>query len=156
MQPHALPILKMLMQRLHDHANQYEVVTASVLSTLGELSLVAGPLLAPYLDKLMPVVISKLQSSSSSEHMLTVALHTLKKLVGSTGYVVRPYFEYPHLMPTVLGIGWPSAELCEAITPLPPAAANARHGASHHSRSVRSESSAAPPLSPPCAAPYAT
>jgi phosphatidylinositol kinase/protein kinase (PI-3 family) len=76
-----------------------------VLSTLGELSLVAGPLLIPYLDKLIPVVVSKLQSSSSSsEHMLEVALHTLRQLVSSTGYVVRPYFEFPHLMGTILDI----------------------------------------------------
>jgi hypothetical protein len=103
-QPHALPILKMLMQRLHDNGNQEEVVTASLLSALGELSLVAGPLLAPYLDKLTPVVISKLQSGRYSEHMLEVALHTLRQLVSSTGYVVRPYFEYPHLMGTILDI----------------------------------------------------
>jgi hypothetical protein len=102
--PHTLPILKVLMQRLNDHANQLEAVTASVLSALGELSLVAGALLVPYLPLVMPVVVSKLHSSSSSEHMLEVALHTLQQLVSSTGHVVRPYFEYPHLMGTILDI----------------------------------------------------
>ena len=48
-----------------------------------------------------------------------------------------------------------STVLCAAIAALPPAAANALHGRRNHSRTVRSVSSAAPPFSPPSAAPYA-
>jgi hypothetical protein len=49
--------------------------------------------------------------------------------------------------------GWFRIVLCDVIAAFPPACANARHGRRCHSRKVRSESSAAPPFSPPFAAP---
>ena len=50
--------------------------------------------MVPYFGRLMPVILDTMQDQSSSLRR-EVSLRTLGRLVGSTGYVVRPYLQVP-------------------------------------------------------------
>ncbi|KAL9017036.1 MAG: hypothetical protein Q9185_005638 [Variospora sp. 1 TL-2023] len=72
------------------------VATASI-KAIGELSTVGGADVVPYIPKLMPTIISALQDLSSTAKR-DAALHTLGQVASSSGYVIQPYLDYPHLL----------------------------------------------------------
>ena len=92
--PFVLPILKALVKKLQDRSSS---VSTSVMATLGELALVGSEELLPYLGELLPQILQVLRQYNSPQK-LQVAIRTLGQLVSSTGYVIRPYFEYPDLL----------------------------------------------------------
>jgi hypothetical protein len=80
----------------------YDVrATTAALETLGELSVVLQSELLPYVDTLLPVIIMHMFDNSSLKKQ-QVAIRTLGQLVKSTGMVVRPYLQYPQLLPKTL------------------------------------------------------
>eukprot|EP01033_Poteriospumella_lacustris_P010144 gene10144-7234_t len=77
--------------------------TSAALETVGELSLVLNTDLLPYTDKLLPIIISNMFDNSSIRKQ-QVAVRTLGQLVKSTGLVVRPYLQFPQLLPKTLDL----------------------------------------------------
>ena len=90
---HALPLYGQISPRL----------STAALDAVGELCLVMGVEMEPYSAYLMPVIITTMQDASSTLRR-EVALRTLGRLVSSTGAVVRPYLEYPNLLPGILQV----------------------------------------------------
>lgn len=72
----------------------------AALEALGELATVLHFHLLPFVDQLLPVVILQMLDSSSMGKQCA-AVKALGKIVSSTGVVVRPYFQYPQLLPKV-------------------------------------------------------
>eukprot|EP00742_Colponemidia_sp_Colp-10_P007030 GILJ01007544.1.p1 GENE.GILJ01007544.1~~GILJ01007544.1.p1 ORF type:complete len:2402 (-),score=355.14 GILJ01007544.1:281-6541(-) len=95
--PYVDPIVKALLPKLKDSNPN---VSGWVLSAVGELALVGGKLMIPYLDELFPLFIDALQDQSSMVKR-EIALRTLGQTVESTGYVIRPYLKYPNLLDIV-------------------------------------------------------
>ena len=76
-------------------------LTTVKLEALGELSLVMGQEILPFVDELMPVIVSNMQDQSSKLKQER-AVKTLGQLVSATGCVVRPYLEFPMVLPGAL------------------------------------------------------
>ena len=72
-------------------------VASTILKAIGELATVGGEDMIPYIDKLMPIIIEALQDQSSSSKR-EAALRTLGQLASNSGYVIKPYLDYPHLL----------------------------------------------------------
>ncbi|KAK0702845.1 target of rapamycin [Apiosordaria backusii] len=72
-------------------------VAATVLQALGELCTVGGGEMLNYKKDLMPIIIDALQDQSAPVKR-EAALHTLGQLASNTGYVIKPYLEYPQLL----------------------------------------------------------
>lgn len=66
------------------------------------MSRVLGPQMLHYADNLLPVMISHILNPSSSYKKQETALKALGKFVSSTGLVMRPYLQYPQLLPQSL------------------------------------------------------
>ncbi|KAF0683063.1 Aste57867_24843 [Aphanomyces stellatus] len=95
--PYVFPILKVLMQNLRQDAS----LNKAVVGTLGELAVVGQDALLPHLPQLIPELVAEMRemkSSTANVAKMTVVVRTLGLLVGSTGYVTRPYHEYPEIL----------------------------------------------------------
>jgi hypothetical protein len=57
-----------------------------------------------YVDQLLPILVFHILDSTSSHRKLEAALRALGRFASSTGLVVRPYLEYPQLLPKFLAI----------------------------------------------------
>lgn len=68
------------------------------LEALGELAQATGVGLQPWVKNVVPHVLEIMQDQSSVSKQRT-SLRTLGQIAGSTGYVVRPYLDYPALLP---------------------------------------------------------
>ena len=104
MRPYVAPIVKVLAGRLSDPDPN---VASCVLETVGKVAIIASGTreIEPYLDLLIPLIISTLQSKNNiSQSKREVALRTMGHIIGSTGYVITPYLVYPSLLPTVLNV----------------------------------------------------
>eukprot|EP01035_Chromulina_nebulosa_P018854 gene18854-24639_t len=77
-----------------------KLVTAS-LEAVGEICLVMREDTLPYADHLLNLVIKNMRDSTSSKKQ-EIAIRTLGQLVSATGQVVRPYMQYPQLLPWAL------------------------------------------------------
>ena len=77
-------------------------VVAATLGTVGELARVSGPILQPYVSELLPLVIGALRGDGDAAGTRDAAVATLGQLVASTGFVMRPYMDYPHLLSVLL------------------------------------------------------
>ncbi|RHZ26301.1 hypothetical protein DYB37_004840 [Aphanomyces astaci] len=96
--PYVFPILKVLMQNLRDDDRS---LNKAVAGTLGELAVVGQDLLLPHLPQLIPELVAEMKemkSSTANVAKMVVVVRTLGLLVGSTGYVTRPYHEYPEIL----------------------------------------------------------
>ncbi|RHY28067.1 hypothetical protein DYB32_006287 [Aphanomyces invadans] len=96
--PYVFPILKVLMQNLRDEDNS---LNKAVTGTLGELAVVGQDALLPHLSQLIPELVSEMKemkSSTANVAKMVVVVRTLGLLIGSTGYVTRPYHEYPEIL----------------------------------------------------------
>jgi serine/threonine-protein kinase mTOR len=94
--PYALPMLRVLLQKVNDGN---AAVAANVLMCLGELTCVGGEDVMPHVPELMQVIMAKLSDPSIAKR--DAALHTLGQVCGSTGYVIAPLVDYPQLLPAL-------------------------------------------------------
>ena len=99
--PYVAPVLEALIRRLEHPAGCSSAVAASGLGAIGELSVVGSALVKEKAEKLFRLAIDGLQDQSSTLKR-QIALRTLGQLVESTGNVMQPYFDHPHLMSTLL------------------------------------------------------
>lgn len=98
--PYVKPMLKIMIQKARDPSPS---VSSSVLTALGELAVVGGEDMIPYIHDLMPLIIEILQDQSSAIKR-DAALRTLGRLAVSSGYIIDPYIEYPSLLNILINI----------------------------------------------------
>lgn len=98
--PYVDPLVRTLLPKATD---QNVGVASTTLQAIGELATVGGTDLLPYIPKLMPTIIEALQDLSSQAKR-DAALHTLGQLASSSGYVIQPYLDYPHLLDLLVNI----------------------------------------------------
>eukprot|EP01062_Namystynia_karyoxenos_P028013 TRINITY_DN2131_c0_g1_i1.p1 TRINITY_DN2131_c0_g1~~TRINITY_DN2131_c0_g1_i1.p1 ORF type:complete len:2623 (+),score=1020.62 TRINITY_DN2131_c0_g1_i1:162-7871(+) len=91
--------LKMRMPELMEESG----VAVAFLDALAATSEAVGEDMAAYLNDFLPVVIGVLHDKSSRTK-LTAALRALGSLVQFTGYVVKPYEQYPELLPLLFSV----------------------------------------------------
>ncbi|XP_054269929.1 serine/threonine-protein kinase mTOR-like [Macrosteles quadrilineatus] len=94
------PILKVLVPKLKE-AEPNPGVVISVLTAIGDLAEVNGVKIQPWMGELLAILLEMLGDASSPEKR-GVALWALGQLVGATGFVVRPYNQYPALLDTLI------------------------------------------------------
>ncbi|KAL9028784.1 MAG: hypothetical protein Q9196_002897 [Gyalolechia fulgens] len=92
--PYVSPLVNTLLP--NTTALNVTVATAAI-KAIGELSTVGGTDVVPYIPQLMPTIIDALQDLSSTAKR-DAALHTLGQLASSSGYVIQPYIDHPHLL----------------------------------------------------------
>eukprot|EP01041_Mallomonas_annulata_P001944 gene1944-3771_t len=78
-------------------------LTTAGLEALGELCMVMRQETMPFTDQLLPILISNMHDKSSLRKQ-EMAVRTLGQLVSATGHVVRPYLQYPQLLPWALDL----------------------------------------------------
>lgn len=76
----------------------------AALEAVGELSRVLHTKMLKYVDQLLPILVFHILDSTSSHRKLEAALRALGRFASSTGLVVRPYLDYPQLLPKFLAI----------------------------------------------------
>lgn len=91
------PVLPSLVSVLPLDASSSPRLASASLEALGELALAAGAALQPWIPTLTPHVLAIMQDQSSTSKQRT-SLRTLGQIAGSTGYVIRPYLDYPKLL----------------------------------------------------------
>jgi FKBP12-rapamycin complex-associated protein len=96
------PVMSTVLNSLPLYKNDVRTTTAA-LETVGELSTVLQYELLPYADTLLPVIITNMFDLSSIRKQ-EVAVRTLGQYIKSTGLVVRPYLQYPQLLPKMLDL----------------------------------------------------
>jgi len=90
------PVLPAIVGSLPLNGGTPRLVSAA-LEALGELARAAGASLQPWVNEVCPKILETLQDQSSSSKQRT-SLRTLAQIAGSTGYVIRPYIDYPSLL----------------------------------------------------------
>lgn len=98
--PYAKPIVEALLPKAKDPSSS---VAASAISCLGEMSVVAGEDMKPFIKELMPLILDTFQDQSSS-FKRDAALKTLGQLASSSGYVIQPLLDFPQLLGMLVGI----------------------------------------------------
>lgn len=98
--PYLEPIIEILLPKSQDNSS---AVASTALKALGELSVVGGEDMKPFLDELMPLIIDTFQDQSNS-FKRDAALKTLGQLSASSGYVIDPLLDYPELLGVLLNI----------------------------------------------------
>lgn len=91
------PVLPSLVSSLPLDASSSPRLASASLEALGELALAAGTALQPWIAETIPHVLAIMQDQSSASKQRT-SLRTLGQIAGSTGYVIRPYLDYPKLL----------------------------------------------------------
>lgn len=92
--PYVDPMIHVLLPKARD-ANP--AVSSTILKAIGDLATVGGEDMIPYIDKLMPIILEALQDQSSVAKR-EAALRTLGQLASNSGYVIKPYLDYPTLL----------------------------------------------------------
>lgn len=98
--PYVEPIVKVLLPKAKDASPG---VAAQIMNAIGELAVVGGEDLLPYVDEFLPMIIETLQDQSSTTKR-EAALKTLGLIACSTGYVIDPYLKYPTLLNILIHI----------------------------------------------------
>ena len=78
-------------------------LTTASLEAVGELCMVVRDDIYPYGDQLLPQIITSMYDNSSKRKQ-EMAVKTLGQLVSATGQVVKPYLQYPQLLPRALDL----------------------------------------------------
>jgi FKBP12-rapamycin complex-associated protein len=78
-------------------------VLARILRVIGELAMVGGSDLVPYVEVLMPLIIETLNDAGNVVKR-EAALKVLGQLCQSTCWVVDPYLKYPNLLNLLIQI----------------------------------------------------
>ncbi|EHL03180.1 putative Phosphatidylinositol 3-kinase tor2 [Glarea lozoyensis 74030] len=98
--PYVNPMIAVLLPKARDPS---PAVASTILKAIGDLSTVGGEDMIPYIDRLMPIIIEALQDQSSPAKR-EAALRTLGQLASNSGYVIKPYLDYPNLLEILQGI----------------------------------------------------
>ncbi|UNI22822.1 Non-specific serine/threonine protein kinase [Purpureocillium takamizusanense] len=98
--PYVEPMISVLLPKASDPLPS---VAATILKAIGELATVGGEDMLPYKDRLMPLILDALQDQSSNMKR-EAALNALGQLASNSGYVIKPYLEYPQLLEILQGI----------------------------------------------------
>ena len=98
--PYVDPMISVLLPKARDPS---PAVAATILKAIGDLATVGGQDMIPYIDRLMPIIIEALQDQSSPVKR-EAALRTLGQLASNSGYVIKPYLDYPSLLEILQGI----------------------------------------------------
>jgi FKBP12-rapamycin complex-associated protein len=98
--PYVKPISDVLLPKSRDKSAS---VASACVTAIGELAVVAGEDIKPFIKELMPLIIEILQDQSSS-FKRDSALKTLGQLAGSSGYVIQPLLDYPQLLNIIINI----------------------------------------------------
>ena len=91
------PVLSSLINALPLDGSAPPRLASASLEALGELARAAGENLRPWLQEVVPHVLVIMQDQSSASKQRT-SLRTLGQISGSTGYVIRPYLDFPQLL----------------------------------------------------------
>lgn len=78
-------------------------VAATTIVAIGQLATVGGTMMIPYIPVLMPTIIDALQDLSSQSKR-DAALHTIGQISSNSGYVIKPYVDYPQLLDVMVNI----------------------------------------------------
>ncbi|KAI1004105.1 Serine/threonine-protein kinase [Podosphaera aphanis] len=92
--PYVDPMVSVLLPKARDPNPS---VSSTILKAIGDLATVGGESMKPYIDKLMPIIIEALQDQSSVTKRES-ALRTLGQFASNSGYVIKPYLDYPSLL----------------------------------------------------------
>jgi FKBP12-rapamycin complex-associated protein len=92
--PYVDPMISVLLPKARD-ANP--AVATAIIKAIGDLATVGGEDMIPYIDQLMPIILEALQDQSASSKR-EAALRTLGQLASNSGYVIKPYQDYPQLL----------------------------------------------------------
>lgn len=98
--PYVKPIIDVLLPKARDKSAS---VASSSIAALGELTVVGGEDVKPFIPDLMPLILETFQDQGSS-FKRDSALKTLGQLSGSTGYVIQPLLDYPQLLGIIINI----------------------------------------------------
>lgn len=98
--PYVKPIVEVLLPKVKDVSSS---VGSSAITCLGELAVVSGEDMLPFISDLMPLILDTFQDQSSSLKR-DAALKTLGQLASSSGYVIQPLLDYPQLLGMLVGI----------------------------------------------------
>jgi len=91
------PVLKWLVTAIPLDSSAPPRLASASLVALGELAIATGSALRPSVQTIIPHVLEVMMDQSSASKQRT-SLRTLGQIAGSTGYVIRPYLEYPTLL----------------------------------------------------------
>ncbi len=92
--PYVDPMITVLLPKAKDPS---PAVAATILKAIGDLATVGGEDMIPYIPELMPIILEALQDQSSTQKR-EAALKTLGQLASNSGYVIKPYIDYPQLL----------------------------------------------------------
>ncbi|CAK9439599.1 uncharacterized protein LODBEIA_P36990 [Lodderomyces beijingensis] len=98
--PYVKPIVESLLPKAKDMSSS---VASSAIKCLGEIAVVGGEDLKPFIPDLMPLILDTFQDQSSS-YKRDAALKTLGQLSSSSGYVIQPLLDYPQLLGMLVAI----------------------------------------------------
>lgn len=98
--PYVDPMISVLLPKARDPS---PAVAATILKAIGDLATVGGEDMIPYIDQLMPIILEALQDQRSMQKR-EAALKTLGQLASNSGYVIKPYIDYPQLLEILQGI----------------------------------------------------
>jgi FKBP12-rapamycin complex-associated protein len=92
--PYVDPMIEVLLPKAVDPS---PAVASTILKAIGDLATVGGEDMIPHINRLMPIIVDALQDQSSPAKR-EAALRTLGQLASSSGYVIKPYTDYPNLL----------------------------------------------------------
>lgn len=97
-----LSILNCLFQRI-DQDQKAKITTpfiSALLDVMREISFVDPDATKPYIGQIFPLILDSIKDQSDFQKR-EVALNTLISMIENTGFVVKPYFFYPELLPII-------------------------------------------------------
>ena len=98
--PYCDTLVKILLPQARDSNN---AVAATTIVAIGHLASTGGTVLEPYIPTIMPTIVEALQDLSSLRKR-DAALHTLGQLASNSGYVIKPYMDFPQLLDLLVNI----------------------------------------------------
>lgn len=98
--PYVKPIVETLLPKAKDSSS---LVASSAIECLGQLALVGGEDIKPFIPNLMPLILDTFQDQSSS-FKRDAALRTLGQIASSSSYVIQPLLDYPQLLGMLVNI----------------------------------------------------
>ncbi|GME87708.1 unnamed protein product [Ambrosiozyma monospora] len=98
--PYVTQIMEVLIPKAKDPS---PAVSAAIITAIGEMCVVGGQDMVPFIDKLMPILVETLQDQSLT-FKRDAAVKALGQLAGSSGYVIQPLLDYPKLLGLLVGI----------------------------------------------------
>lgn len=97
------PVLATIVNALPLKSDSSPRLASLSLEAIGCLALATGESLVPWVRDIVPHVLAIMQDQSSSTKQET-SLRTLGQIAGATGYIVRPYLDFPQLLGQATGV----------------------------------------------------